>query len=277
MFKQRVITALIIAGLFLSGVAFLEDEQGVVFLGAVWLLGTYEWCSFASIGNRLAKLAYVGVTALAMTLVYQWVTIPVVGFDIDVIKPLLMTVAVAWAVMLLWVQTYPSSAIIWRSRPMVLLIGWVVMIPAWLAMAVLQSKMQYGALVIFVLLIAVANDTGAYAIGKNFGKRKLAPKVSPKKTWEGLVGGVVFALIVSFIIGYAAGLENSEFQTWMRAAIAATLAAIVGDLVESMLKREAGVKDSGALLPGHGGFLDRLDSLSAAYPIFALVYLFELS
>lgn len=277
MFKQRVYTAVIIAGLFLSGVAFLSGAWGVSFLGAVWLLGAYEWCSFASVTNRFAKLAYTGVTALLMYALYLLVGDPLLGYNEDILKPFLMTAVVCWAVMLLWVQSYPSSAVLWRSAPMVLLAGWVVVIPAWLSMAVLQAESAYGSILIFVLLIAVANDTGAYAVGKNFGKRKLAEKVSPKKTWEGLFGGVVFAIIIALVIAYAAGFEGQQFQAWMRASLAAIVAAIVGDLVESMFKREAGVKDSGVLLPGHGGFLDRLDSLSAAYPAFAFVYLFELS
>ena len=124
--------------------------------------------------------------------------------------------------------------------------------------------------------MAVGNDTGAFAVGKTIGKHKLAKEVSPKKTWEGFFGGVVLGSIVGVVIGYLMELPASDWRGWMLATLAAIAGSVIGDLAESMFKRQAGVKDSGVLLPGHGGFLDRLDSLSAAFPLFALIYFFEL-
>jgi len=123
-----------------------------------------------------------------------------------------------------------------------------------------------------VLLLVLGADSGAYMFGKMFGKHKLAPKVSPGKTWEGFLGGLVTSALIAVLFATLAPLTVST-GTLVICAIIATLASVLGDLTESMFKREAGIKDSGNLIPGHGGILDRIDSLTAAVPVFACLLL----
>ncbi len=269
MFKQRLITAIIIAALFLSGVIFLPPLYAEIFLGAIWLVGAWEWSAFARLKGAISRLSYVVIVALAMFGGYHLVEV------LELINrgQFFAAAAAAWAVFALWIQGYPSSAVLWRSKLVSCLVGLVVIVPAWMAMTLLQSDRGYGIALIWVLALVVANDTGAYLVGKTFGKHKLAVKVSPKKTWEGFFGGLVAAFFVALGMGFSLGSELfGGWVAWLLAAILSTLAAVIGDLLESMFKRETKIKDSGTILPGHGGIMDRLDSLSAAFPVFALIY-----
>ena len=139
----------------------------------------------------------------------------------------------------------------------------LVLIPAWLALVRLHA--QGPALMLFLLLLVVAADIGAYFAGRHFGRNKLAPRVSPGKTWEGVMGGVVGAAVVALV---GVSIFHVSAAPFIGLSLVTVLASVVGDLTESLFKRHAGVKDSGSLLPGHGGVLDRVDSVTAAAPIF---------
>ena len=188
-------------------------------------------------------------------------------------------VLIRWVAALLLVLTYPASAAFWRhSRPLRLLFGVLTLVPFFWGMVALR---QYhyetdhfaGAWwLLFVLLLVWGADSGAYMFGKMFGKHKLAPKVSPGKTWEGFLGGLVSSALIALLFATLAPLTVST-GTLVICAVIATLASVLGDLTESMFKREAGIKDSGNLIPGHGGMLDRIDSLTAAVPVFACLLL----
>jgi phosphatidate cytidylyltransferase len=275
MLKQRVITAVVIAALFIAGVVYSNPLQGTLFLGLVWLLGAWEWAQLAAIVNRWFKTLYVVLVALVM-MALHWITFEgLTDFNIEVVRTVFVGSSLVWGVLFLWIQGYPSSATIWRHPLAVLTLGVLILVPAWYAMVLLKFEHNYALMLIAVLLMAVGNDTGAFAVGKTVGKHKLAKSVSPKKTWEGFFGGVLLGSIVGIVIAYLMELPFSDWRGWMLATLAAISGSVIGDLAESMFKRQAGVKDSGVLLPGHGGFLDRLDSLSAAFPLFALVYFFE--
>ncbi|MEQ3696366.1 MAG: phosphatidate cytidylyltransferase [Pseudomonadales bacterium] len=275
MLKQRVITAVVIAALFIAGVVYSNPLQGTLFLAAVWLLGAWEWVQLAAIANRWFKALYVVFVALVM-MALHWITFDgLSAFNIDVVRTVFIGSSIVWGVLFLWIQGYPSSAVIWRHPLVILSLGVLILVPAWYAMVLLKFEHSYALILVAVLLMAVGNDTGAFAVGKTIGKHKLAKEVSPKKTWEGFFGGVVLGSIVGVVIAYLMELPASDWRGWMLATLAAIAGSVIGDLAESMFKRQAGVKDSGVLLPGHGGFLDRLDSLSAAFPLFALVYFFE--
>jgi phosphatidate cytidylyltransferase len=275
MLKQRVITAVVIAALFIAGVVYSNPLQGTLFLGLVWLLGAWEWAQLAAIVNRWFKTLYVVLVALVM-MALHWITFEgLTDFNIEVVRTVFVGSSLVWGVLFLWIQGYPSSATIWRHPLAVLTLGVLILVPAWYAMVLLKFEHNYALMLIAVLLMAVGNDTGAFAVGKTVGKHKLAKSVSPKKTWEGFFGGVLLGSIVGIVIAYLMELPVSDWRGWMLATLAAISGSVIGDLAESMFKRQAGVKDSGVLLPGHGGFLDRLDSLSAAFPLFALVYFFE--
>lgn len=184
-----------------------------------------------------------------------------------------------WLVALVLVLSYPSSAAAWRhSKILRLIFGVLTIIPFFwgmLALRVWHYDVNHysGALwLLYVMILVWGADSGAYMFGKLFGKHKLAPKVSPGKTWQGFLGGLLTAGIISWGYGAWANLDVTS-STLFICSVVAALASVLGDLTESMFKREAGIKDSGHLIPGHGGILDRIDSLTAAVPVFACLLL----
>ncbi len=184
-----------------------------------------------------------------------------------------------WTGALLLVLFYPASATLWRhSRLLRLLFGVLTIIPFFWGMMALrqyhyESDHFAGAWwLLFVMFLVWGADSGAYMFGKLFGRHKLAPKVSPGKTWEGFLGGLVSSALIAVLFASFAPLTIPT-GTLVMCAVISTLASVLGDLTESMFKREAGIKDSGNLIPGHGGILDRIDSLTAAVPVFACLLL----
>ena len=150
-----------------------------------------------------------------------------------------------------------------------MLIGLLILLPAWQGLVLLKQWPQANALIIAVMVLVWGADIGAYFSGKNFGKRKLAPKVSPGKSWEGLYGGLAASLLITLSVGLQQGWSAVGLLLALAGAAVVVLISVVGDLTESMFKRQSGIKDSSNLLPGHGGVLDRIDSLTAAIPLFA--------
>lgn len=173
---------------------------------------------------------------------------------------------IIWMMALLWVKQYPNKEK-WYGRRLVYM-GGVILTAAITAMYGLWQMSPWWLMYVFLLVWCA--DSGAYFVGRKFGKRKLAPNVSPNKSVEGLIGGLVTSGVVAAIVGQYLQLSGSALA-WFLALSAVTVAAsVLGDLFESMLKRRAGIKDSGNILPGHGGVLDRIDSLLSATPVFAL-------
>lgn len=180
-----------------------------------------------------------------------------------------------WIIALLLVLSYPASAAFWRrSRVLRLAFGLLTLVPFFWSMVVLRSwhydtQPYAGAFwLLYVMCLVWGADSGAYMFGKKFGKHKLAPKVSPGKTWEGVIGGLFTSAVISLLFSVLAPLDVAA-PTLLVCSVVAVLASVLGDLTESMFKREAGVKDSSHLIPGHGGILDRIDSLTAAIPVFS--------
>lgn len=266
MLKQRAVTAVILAAVFLLALFYLPQVLFSAFIATVVLIAAWEWANLSGLGKVPQRLAYVGVTALALASV-SFLTMRHEGSGGDVSKSILMLGCLWWAVALLWIQSYPGSALIWGARWFKALIGLVVLVPTWLAFTFLRQEPSGSWLIVIVVLIVACADIGAYFSGKAFGKHKLAPEVSPGKSWEGFWGGLASCFIL------ASGLSmftESSFLLTLFIIIPASLASVLGDLLESMIKRQRGIKDSSRLLPGHGGVLDRVDSLTAAAPVFAL-------
>lgn len=175
---------------------------------------------------------------------------------------------IIWTMALLWVKQYPNKEK-WYGRRLVYM-GGVILTAAITAMYGLWQMSPWWLMYVFLLVWCA--DSGAYFVGRKFGKRKLAPNVSPNKSVEGLIGGLVTSGVVAAIVGQYLQLSGGALA-WFLALSAVTVAAsVLGDLFESMLKRRAGIKDSGNILPGHGGVLDRIDSLLSAAPVFALSF-----
>lgn len=261
MLKQRVITALVLSGALL---AVLLAAPALVFgicVAVVCTLAAWEWAALAQLSNwgrglfALSTLAGAGI-------IYHWLP---QGLTLSWAVALLM-----WAAALVWVSRYPKYTDQWANVPIRGLLGVGALIPTVLAFWFLRHQPLGQWWVVLLLVIVATADSAAYFTGKALGKRKLAPAVSPGKSWEGVLGGWAAAAVLAVVLS----LINPDLSltTCMLLVMPAAMISVLGDLLESMLKREAGVKDSGNLLPGHGGFLDRIDALTAAAPVFALSY-----
>lgn len=269
MLKQRVITAVILTIVFLAALFGLSPTYFPVFIGIVVLIGAWEWANLSSCGAIWQRLLYVVFIGAILLIVCGSVGMCSAeqGLNLPVVKSLLIVACVWWALALLLVQGYPSSAILWGHPLLRLLMGVLVLVPTWLALSYVRFQPQGAWLVVMIAAIVAAADTGGYFTGRKFGKRKLAQAVSPGKTLEGFAGGLVSNLILGGFIAY---LSGSNIYLLLAIIVPTSLFSVLGDLLESMVKRHAGVKDSGVILPGHGGILDRVDSITAAAPVFAL-------
>ncbi|PKF62877.1 phosphatidate cytidylyltransferase [Psychromonas sp. psych-6C06] len=283
--KQRIITALVLAPLAIAGIFLLPLKFFMMFTAAIFLLASKEWASFVNSDSTSSPILYIFGFVLAITLIL----LPIEQlWNVSGIHPMvengLIVTAAWWFVSLVLVATYPKSGPYWaRSKAVKALFGLLTLIPFFWSMVVLRSVNIHhdfyygGALLLFVFLLVWAADTGAYFCGKRFGKHKLAPNVSPGKTIEGFVGGAVSAMIVAFLASIFFAVPGEKVVMFFVAALITTFVSALGDLSESIFKREARLKDSGNLLPGHGGILDRIDSLTAAVPVFTLTYLLWLN
>lgn len=273
MLKQRIVTAIALAIAFLSALFGLDAQQFALFAGLAIGIGAWEWSGLSGLQHPFARLACPLVLGLMMALIF--VTCGFAGGDVDLerVRSLLLAGAIWWALALLWVQGYPSSAILWGSIAARLAMGVMVLLPAWLGMVVLTHFDEGEWLILLVVLVVACADVGAYFSGRAFGRHKLAPAVSPGKTLEGLFGGLVTVLIVASLFLLFTPGHHDHWWQWAVIVAVTALASVLGDLLESMVKRQRGVKDSGVILPGHGGLLDRIDSLTAALPVFSLLYL----
>ncbi|MEM6638872.1 MAG: phosphatidate cytidylyltransferase [Pseudomonadota bacterium] len=259
MIRQRLITALVLAALLLGAIFYLPPLWLGAALGVLLVGGFWEWAGFAGFSTPAQRAPYVVSGALLLTLchvaVFRFAISPVV---------ILGPAAIWWAAALVWVIRYPTPV----SAMLVHAASVLVLVPAWLGLVLLAQRVPDGPLWLFCAFLMVwAADTGAYFSGKAFGKNKLAPAVSPGKTWEGVAGGAVLCGAVAAGMAPLLGMPPGPFGL---CAIAIALASVVGDLIVSLFKRNAGLKDSGKLFPGHGGILDRIDSVCAAAPLLAL-------
>lgn len=268
MLKERVITALVLVS-FLIGTLFIGGWWlFAVLTGAVVVLACWEWSDLCGLQTRLSRLLYtfgVGFLGLSIGWLLQWTQ------HLDNLRMLLMTACCWWALALLWVQGYPSSAALWGSPVVRMAMGAVILIPAWLSLLYLRAQPAGAWLVLMAFLTVAAADVGAYFAGRAFGRTKLARNVSPGKTWEGVVGGMALVLLWAALANVT--VIQGDWLALFAVVVPTSLVSVLGDLLESMVKRHRGVKDSGHLLPGHGGFMDRIDGLVAAAPVFALAVL----
>lgn len=263
MLKQRVITALWLIPLALAGFFGLQGHAFTAFAALVMVLGGWEWARMAGIDGQDLRIGYAAVVlGLFLPLVL-----------LAPVLPVLLVALGWWLLATLMVFCYPRSAGWWAGVAGKLLMGLLILLPAGVALVWLKTLPQANMLILTVMLMVWTADIGAYFSGRAFGKRKLAPAVSPGKSWAGLYGGLAASLLVALGCGLALGLADHQLPLFVLAAGVIVLFSVIGDLTESMFKRSAGIKDSSNLLPGHGGVLDRIDSLTAALPLFALLFL----
>ena len=256
--KQRVITALILIPLVIIGIFYLPTLYFIIIVGLVMSLAAWEWSRLAG----LMKLWHRAIYIFALWILF---------LDSHFISlSFVLWIALLWWLLALYqIWKYPQQAWFLSGLVQKLIIGLLLFIPCWRGLQVLQ---EFAAIqVVFVLTVIWAADIGAYFSGWLWGKHKLAPKVSPKKTIEGLVGGLVFAIVIAIIFYLILPLGINNIWWTLIIVFLTVLFSVVGDLFISVIKRIVQVKDSGNLLPGHGGILDRIDSMTAAIPIFVLL------
>jgi phosphatidate cytidylyltransferase len=262
MLRQRVITALILAPSVIAAVLLLPNEYLAVIAGLVVAVGALEWGRLSGLDMLLPQILYAVIMLICMATLYKLLPAAWV--------PPLITLSLVWWLFALWrLARYHSS----RQRPVRLPLraveGYIVLLPAWLAVVSIHRIPESGPyLLLFVLMMIWSADVGAYFAGHRWGKHKLAPQVSPGKTREGVYGALAGALICALILAAWIGSGAGQYLQIILLCLVTVCASIVGDLFESLVKRQRGVKDSGSLLPGHGGMLDRIDSITAAAPVF---------
>jgi phosphatidate cytidylyltransferase len=261
MLRTRVITGCVLGALLLLGVFLLPPPWAVAAFGLVFTIGAWEWAGFGALRSTAARAGYALLVAIALGISWQWTQDP------QHLIILLCASCAWWVIAFFWLSLAPE-----RHQPLfTLACGLAVLVPAFVALARLQISGDGFArgplLVLWLILMVCAADIGAYFAGRAFGRHKLAPCVSPGKTWEGALGGLVMALLMATAGAVNFGLPPLAVAVF---GIGVGIFSIVGDLTESMFKRAAALKDSGTLLPGHGGLLDRIDSVTAAAPLYAL-------
>ncbi|MFV0476385.1 MAG: phosphatidate cytidylyltransferase [Parahaliea sp.] len=271
MLKQRVMTAVVVALTFLAAMVFLPLPGLALFFGLVVALGAWEWAPLAGWRSVPMKLIYVLVLLACMVVLYFYCHLGEEPARKDV-QPVLGLACLWWCFSLLWVKSFPASTVIWGSVVVRSLMGLITLVCAWVAAVYLLSLPTGSYLMVVMILVVASADIGAYFSGRHFGRHKLAVAVSPGKTWEGFWGGMFSVFLLSLLLWnlLPPSISHVSYAAVLAVLLFSAAASVVGDLSISMVKRHCGVKDSGSLLPGHGGVLDRLDSICGAAPTFTL-------
>lgn len=279
MLKYRLISAFVLIPVVIAALFLLPPLGFAIVTLIVCMLAAWEWGQFCGFSSRTQRIWLAVLCGLLLAI--MMLLLPEYHHNIyqPVVEGALWASLAWWVAALLLVLSYPGSATLWRnSKTLRLIFGLLTIVPFFWGMVVLRAwhyddNHYSGALwLLYVMILVWGADSGAYMFGKLFGKHKLAPKVSPGKTWQGFIGGLFTAAVISWAYGQWADLEIAP-SILLICSVVAALASVLGDLTESMFKREAGIKDSGHLIPGHGGILDRIDSLTAAVPVFACLLL----
>jgi phosphatidate cytidylyltransferase len=261
MLKVRILTAILLGLGLLASLFCLPPAWAVAVFAAVFALAAWEWAGFGGLRSACARIAYTLAVGAALWLCWRW------SASAPHLMQLLWLACLWWAAALAWLSCAPGR----HSPALALACGVPVLVPAFVAVARLLLAARGFArgpeMVLWMLLLVFAADIGAFFAGRQWGRHKLAPRVSPSKTWEGLAGGIAAVALVALAGALRFGLPVAA-AIGFGCAVGAI--SVVGDLTESMFKRAAGLKDSGDLLPGHGGVLDRIDSVTAAGPLYAL-------
>lgn len=259
MLKLRVITALVLLPIVLGAIFALDRFYFSLVAGAFFLAGGWEWSAMMKTSKLPLRLAWCAGLLGLMVAAEYWQPVW-----------LLTWLPAWWLLALVMVVGFPGNARLWHHTPVLALAGYLLLVPSWAAVVQVQQAGAVGLggpwALLFILVWVWAADTGAYFAGRAFGRHKLAPSVSPGKTIEGLLGGLVLALAVAALVAWWQPIAGDRLMLMLVAGVT-VLASVLGDLFESMIKRQTGIKDSGRMLPGHGGMLDRIDSVTAALPV----------
>ena len=273
--RTRILTALVLIPVTIAALFFLPPPEWAAITLVIVALASREWAVLTGYRKLNGLLLVAGTVLIGACMLFtRWS-----GFDAEGGWPEPLVVSICGAATLFWVLIAPAWLYFrWRieSKTVLTLVGWLALSATWVAVVQLQARSP--ALLLALMAIVWVADTAAYFAGRRFGKRKLAPAISPGKTWEGVYGALIAVAVYALALlpfageaGYSAPILSTSVIAWVALALALAGLSIVGDLFESQLKRNRGVKDSGRLLPGHGGVLDRIDALLAALPPAALI------
>ena len=271
MLRQRVITALILAVALIAALLFAPYPAQAMLFAAVAAAGGWEWAALVGAQVAFSRTAYAAVIPLLCGAL--WMGLALDGPEAALhARPWLAAAALLWSAMLVGLKYYSAGRGVWGYLWVRAVMGWLMLAATWLAVTVCLTLIN-GPFVVFLLILTVAAaDIGAYFAGRRFGQHALAVEISPAKTWEGFWGGMLCVALLATLIWQNLPLSQLHlgWGSLMVLGLATAGASVVGDLTVSLLKREVGLKDSGSLLPGHGGLMDRLDSICGAAPVFAL-------
>ena len=289
MLKERVLSAIVMVIVALAAIFWLPPLALTIALSALVVLGMWEWAQFVGFKSQMSRVVVAGVTTCILLLLVVANTdyISATRFMTDLSVIALFIACVWWLAAFALVVTYPNSAKLWaKSVVAKFLFGICTLFPFLIGLLAIRfnnytlDAYQGTYLLLYVFLLVWGADSGAYFFGRALGKHKLAQKVSPGKSWEGALGGLFTSGVIAFVFlqvtpddVFGRALETVPFIV---VSVATVAISVLGDLAESMFKRQAGIKDSSNLIPGHGGILDRVDSLTAAIPFFATMFFFVL-
>lgn len=264
MLKLRILSALVLVPLVILAVLRLDLSGFAMVTAVAVLLGAWEWGPLVPLRSLPTRAVFIVASLVVVVLLWQFAQ------SETLVNTVLWVAMGGWILMLFWItapalgreETPPHSTFKY-------FLGIAVLASTWLALVVLHSRPDEGPRwVLFLLFLIWFADSGAYFAGRQWGKTKLAPEVSPGKTWEGVMGALTVCALFAFGFGRYVGLQGAMLASFTLVCLVTVLFSVAGDLLESLLKRHHGVKDSGTMIPGHGGVLDRIDSLLAAAPVF---------
>jgi len=279
MTRTRVAAALVLTPIAIAAMLLLPTPWLAALAAVLFLAGLWEWFRLAEIDDTLARSVLLAANLALMVAIVWGSRTPDGGLSFVLLKLATVIGVIWWLLAIVWLRSYDfASDHDTHARVFKLAAGTLAVVPAWCALAWLHAEPSPGRHFppighrwLFVALAIVwAADSAAYFAGRHFGKHKLSPRISPNKTIEGMIGGIVAGVAVAVAFAPLADAPLARLPAVAVAAFFAVLASVVGDLFESLLKRHVGAKDSGDLIPGHGGILDRIDGVLAALPVFAL-------
>ena len=257
MLKQRILTAIVLIPLVLAGLIFLPNLPFLIITALIMLAAAWEWSNLMSLTSLRARILYLLLVAVSL-----------VGISFTAVTWYAPAASGWWVIAAIMVFVFPQGKTLLQNRFLRGLMGVAVLVPCWAAINTIRAQTGGVSALLFLLLLIWTADTAAYFVGRQWGKRKLAPEVSPGKTVEGFIGALIASTLVALIAFYYTGAPINRWGFGIVLVLFTVFFSVIGDLFESMLKRMVGVKDSGNLLPGHGGLLDRIDSLTAAAPVY---------
>lgn len=278
--KTRILAALVMAPLAIAAILLLSTPWLAALAAVLFLAGLWEWFKLAEVDDSIARTVLL-IANLMLMVAIVWASRSASGGSLVLLQLTVVLGVIWWLLAMLWLKHYTfASDHDTHARVFKLAAGTFAVLPAWAALGLLHASdptpSQFGGIPQghFWLLTALATvwaaDSGAYFAGRALGRHKLSPRISPNKTVEGLIGGVIAGVVVALAFSIPAGATPAQLPLVGAVALVTVLFSVVGDLFESLLKRHVGVKDSGDLIPGHGGILDRIDAVLAALPVFAL-------